>query len=779
MMSALNQPIDRSEGFDSTSDTYFFAAQAVSFDADSASGTLQWRRYLRKPRLSFNQIDYPYEESPSWAFPDEYEDRPTTPFGLSFLSERTVRIRIGTRPGALGSAEPTLMLDHSAIGTTENWESRRQDNEIVYSSAAGSITVQTDPWKLIIRDANGSIVTETRGFSDGKSLLNTNGLPFSFRRSSSDFGNNAAASFLLRPDEKLYGTGESFTRLNKRGQKINLFTTDALSAQTAKMYKPVPFFLSSRGYGLFVHTSSPLTMDFGSTYDDTCVVYTGDEELDLFLFIGSPQEIVSEYTRITGRSALPPLWSFGLWMSRITYSSEEEVREVARQLQLSRIPCDVIHLDTGWFEKDWRCNYRFSEERFDDPERMIQQLREMGYRVSLWQLPYFTPTNPLYASIIENGFAVRTAEGALPTDDAILDYSNPAAVTWYQDRLAELLRIGVSAIKVDFGEAAPLNGQYSSGKSGYREHNLYPLRYNKAVAEVTEAVKGESIIWARSAWAGSQRYPIHWGGDAENTDGAMAATLRGGLSLGLCGFSFWSHDIGGFVHSSPEELYRRWLPFGMLTSHSRCHGAPPTEPWAYGERFTDFFRRTTQMKYELMPYIYTQAKLSADRGHPMLRALFFEFPEDPGSWLIEDQYMFGSELLVAPMFEEGDERDVYLPPGEWVDYQTGIAYPGGRWQRIAPGELPIVILVKSGAVIPHMDAALSTSYLDWSDIRFVRYGAEASVAENNPVCPLYEPFEQTLYRVTLTGDDIQGIYNSRGILATDKEGWRVARQAKR
>lgn len=353
----------------------------------------------------------------------------------------------------------------------------------------------------------------------------------------------------------------------------------------------------------------------------------------------------------------------------------------------------------------------------------------MGFRISLslWQLPYFTPANPLYREAITRGYVVRDGDGNLPTEDAIIDFSNPEAVAWYQSFLARLLKMGVGAIKVDFGEGAPLHGQYFSGRSGFYEHNLYPLRYNCAAAEITRQVTGENIIWARSAWAGSQRYPLHWGGDAENTDSAMAATLRAGLSLGLCGFTFWSHDIGGFVKQAPLELYRRWLPFGLLTSHSRCHGAPPREPWHYGEEFTRDFRRAVTLRYRLIPYIFTQARLCAEKGHPLLQTLFFQYPDDPGSWLVEDEYFFGSDLLVAPLFEsEASDRHVYLPPGKWIDYQTGKTYQGGRWERIAAGEIPIIILVKDGAVIPHVAPAQSTAYIDWSNIelRFFRVDAD-------------------------------------------------------
>ena len=320
------------------------------------------------------------------------------------------------------------------------------------------------------------------------------------------------------------------------------------------------------------------------------------------------------------------------------------------------------------------------------------------------------------------------AGGHLPGEVGILDFSNPAAVQWYQSLLAGLLKLGVSAIKVDFGEDAPLQGLYASGRTGYYERNLYPLRYNQAAAEITKTVTGESIIWARSAWAGSQRYPLHWGGDAENTNSAMAATLRGGLSFGLSGFTYWSHDVGGFVQTPARDLYRRWLGFGVLTSHTRCHGAPPREPWGVDEALVDDFRRAVELKYRLMPYIYAQAVHSSEHGYPMLRTLFFEYPEDQTSWYIDDEYMFGSDLLVAPLFETGETRNVYLPPGAWLDYQTGKTYRGGQWHRLAAGAIPVVLLVRDHAVIPHISLAQSTAEMDWNNIELRVFSTENAPA---------------------------------------------------
>ena len=451
--------------------------------------------------------------------------------------------------------------------------------------------------------------------------------------------------------------------------------------------------------------------------------------MDLFVFLGAPKDVLNEYTNLTGKASMPPLWSFGLWMSRITYSKEDEVRAVAAKLRENHVPADVIHLDTGWFETDWRCDYKFSTTRFKDPTKMMADLKQQGFHISLWQLPYFVPQNSLFPEIVAKGLAVKDGKGNLPYEDAVLDFTNPATVSWYQQKIASLLKMGAGAIKVDFGEAAPLTGIYANGRTGFYEHNLYPLRYNQAVADITRQVTGENIIWARSAWAGSQRYPLHWGGDSGNTDSSMAATLRGGLSFGLSGFTFWSHDIGGFTQKPPEELYRRWVPFGMLTSHSRCHGAPPREPWEYSAQFLEEFRRADELKYRLMPYIYAQAKDSSERGLPMLRALFIEYPDDPGTWTVEDEYLFGSDLLVAPLMESGATgRDVYLPKGQWIDFQTGKVYAGG-WQKIEAGQIPVVLLAREGAIVPQMKPAQSTSQLDWKNLEMVVYAATAQAAQ--------------------------------------------------
>jgi alpha-D-xyloside xylohydrolase len=745
----LNEVMDVGRDFRNFSNTYYLADRLAAFDPATASGRISYQRSQYFTRQAFDNMLGVLAKAEANEFPsNEYEADPVLPFSIEFVSPKTVRIRATSGPQL--SRNPSLMLA-GPVPVDRSWRYSKIEGGHRYTGSSGSVSIMERPWRIELRDAEGRLLTRTNHTLDNSTTY-TPVLPFSFVRRAADYSRSMAAVFSLSPGEKIFGCGESFTEFNKRGQKVVLWADDSNGTQNETMYKPIPFFLSSRGYGMFLNSSSPITLDFGRYFSGVNSMMLGDDELDLFVFLGRPKDVLDEYTGITGKSPMPPLWSFGLWMSRCTYFSEKQTREVAARLRENRIPCDVIHLDTGWFETDWRCDYEFSKTRFPDPAKMIADLKNDGFRISLWQLPYFVPRNSLFNELIEKNLVVRDAKGNLPYEDAVLDFSNPAAVEWYRTKLANLLRMGVGAIKADFGEAAPANGIYASGRTGFYEHNLYPLRYNKAVADITKETTGENIIWARSAWAGSQRYPLHWGGDAESTDQGMAAELRGGLSFGLSGFSFWSHDVGGFTGRADAGIYLRWLAFGALTSHTRCHGVSPKEPWEYGEEVTAEFRRIDEMKYRLMPYVYAQAKDSSERGLPMLRALFIEYPEDPGSWLVDDEYLFGSDMLVAPLFEDERARSVYLPPGNWIDYQTGQIRSGG-WSRIEAGGIPAVIMIRDGAAIPHIKLAQSTDSMDWSSLELVVFASESRKAQAL-VCL---PAELRLHKLALRlqGDQFQ------------------------
>ena len=732
----LGDIVDVGLDFKKPNQLLFAASRLTTFDAATGRGTLQWDRYAQNPGYNFNKIDVGFSRANASEFPGtEYDRDPALPFDISFVSPRALRLRFNTRdlPAAVMEGAPSLMLA-GPVPRDSSWRVQSGDSAVTYTSAYGKVRVTRDPWSVDIWDAKGKLLTRTQRLNEPRSF--TPYVPFSFLRRSRDMGRSVAATFELAEDEKIYGFGESFTRLNKRGQRINAFIRDGMGVQSPVQYKSVPFFLSSRGYAMFVHTSAPVTFDVGAEFDAHNTIYSGDEQLDLFIFLGEPKDLLTEYTAVTGRSPVPPLWSFGLWMSRITYKSEAEVRDVAAKLRQYRIPADVLHLDTGWFETDWRGDYQFSKTRFTDPAAMIRDLKKDGFHVSLWQYSYFTPKNSLSGELISKGLTVRDQGGRPSADDAVLDFSNPASVAWYRAKLTPLLDMGVGAIKVDFGENAPVEGLYASGRTGWYEHNLYPLRYNKTVWDLTKEKTGDGIIWARSAWAGSQRYPLHWGGDAENTNSAMAGELRGGLSFGMSGFTYWSHDAGGFVTRAPRDLYRRWLAFSMLTSHSRTHGAPPREPWEYDPEFVIDFRRAVELKYALMPYIYAEAQASSAKGWPMLRTLFFEHPEDPGSWLVEDEYMLGSRLLVAPLFEDAAAgRRVYLPAGTWIDYQTGKSYAGARWHDVPAGPIPIVLMVKDHTVLPHLAVAQSTSAMNWNDVQLRVFSTDGAAADGSFALP--------------------------------------------
>ncbi|SFO80883.1 alpha-xylosidase [Prevotella sp. tf2-5] len=735
-------PKDQSGDFSDLSNTYFLADSLASFDGTKGEGLLNWKRYRMTPRQAFNLNGYWPVRMQMLDFPDtQYDNDPNLSFKIDFVSPRCIRIRMATSPVEAPRKDGESLMLAGPVPTTSAWKMKSDGKVIAYTTDYGTVEIQKYPWRIVLKDKSGKVMTQTRHIIDNDSSQ-VKLLPFSFIKRGSDNSRSVNPVLTIAPGERIYGCGESFGALNKVGQKVQIMVTDPQGPETDGQYKPVPFYFSNRGYGIFMHTSAPVTADFGASYIGAQRLFMADEQIDFFVFFGSPKDILNEYTNITGKSPMLPLWTFGTWMSRITYFSQEEGLEIAKQLRQNKIPSDVIHFDTGWFGVDWQCDYEFAKDRFKDPKGMLDQLKRDGFHTCLWQLPYFTPKNRFFRELVDGGMAVKNAAGSLPYEDAVLDLSNPKTVKWYQDKIANLIKLGVGAIKCDFGEAAPYDGFYYSGRGGLYEHNLYPVRYNKALFEAVKANSGEGVIWARSAWAGSQRYPLHWGGDAATTNTGMLGDLRGGLSFGLSGFSFWSHDMGGFVTASPEDIYRRWLPFGFLSSHTRAHGAPPTEPWLISESFTKAFRQAAEMKYKLMPYVYAQAKDCTERGLPMVRALLVEFPDDPGAWLVEDEYMFGSQILVAPLLESGNSRTCYLPKGKWIDYQTGKVYEGG-YQTIKVGEIPAVILVRDGSLIPHVPLAQRTDQIQWDKVEWKAYKADAKKCTGL----LFKPGDTSLQRI--------------------------------
>jgi alpha-D-xyloside xylohydrolase len=518
------------------------------------------------------------------------------------------------------------------------------------------------------------------------------------------------------PGESFGGTGERFRRMDLAGQTFTLENDDARGVNNRRAYKNVPFYVTDRPYGLFINTSHHVRLSLADISTRAAQGLIEEPVTDLFLVGGgNVRDILHYYRCLTGFPEQPPLWSYGTWMSRMTYYAEDEVKEVGRKLREQLFPCDVLHLDTGWFDKDWLCDWKFSEERFGDPATFMQEMKEMGYRISLWQKPTLNRENPLLDEARENRYLApikkeddseKRSEFSEMKFAGHIDFTNPDAVTWYKDLLRDLFEKGAVVIKADFGERIAMNADYHS-TSPEALHNLYALLYQKAAYEVTKEVTGGNIIWARAGWAGCQRYPIHWGGDASSTWDGLAGTLRGGLHLGLSGFGFWSHDVGGF-HGVPDfmcswpsaELYLRWAQFGVFSSHFRFHGTTPREPYEYPE-VADHVRKWLNLRYALIPYMLQQAEVVCRTGMPMLRPLMLDHEDDPICWQIDDQYLFGAHLLVAPFVQPGGRRDVYLPEGTWVDFWSGELLEGGRFlKNVTMGLERMPIYARYGSRVP-------------------------------------------------------------------------------
>jgi alpha-D-xyloside xylohydrolase len=436
-----------------------------------------------------------------------------------------------------------------------------------------------------------------------------------------------------------------------------------------------------------------------------------DDHFDAYIFVGSIPEILDTYTTLTGKAHVPPAWSFGFWQSKISYSSAAETLEVVHRMRAEKLPFDVLHLDTFWYRRDWFCDLEFDPDRFPDPAAYLAELHGLGVKVSLWQLPYIPATSALFDELAAVGGFVMHRDGDIydvgicytPDWDGgrvgCIDFTNPAAVKVYQRRLSELFELGISAIKADFGEQAPVDGVYWDGTPGSKAHNVYPLLYNKTVAEVTHRSTGDWLIWARSAYAGSQRYPLHWGGDPSVRWDNLLANVSGGLSLGLSGFSFWSMDIGGFVGEPDDQLLIRWLQAGLFLSHSRIHGFGNRELYGRGAT-TGIARGLLNLRYRLLPYILAQAESSAEAGLPLARALVVDYQDDPATWPIGDQWLLGPDLLVAPVVDPFGRRRVYLPSGGWEHWFTGVRFDGGQWIDVESPIEEFPLYQRLGSVVP-------------------------------------------------------------------------------
>ncbi|MFE5411128.1 alpha-xylosidase [Microbacterium sp. NPDC056569] len=517
--------------------------------------------------------------------------------------------------------------------------------------------------------------------------------------------------------ETVYGLGERFGPVVKNGQTIDIWNYDG-GTSSEQAYKNVPFYLTNRGYGVFVNDPGHVSFEVGSEAVERVQFSVKGESLEYFLIYGpTPKEILEKYTALTGRPAAVPAWTYGLWLSTsfTTDYDEETVNRFVDGMIDRDLPLSVFHFDCFWMRGFNWCDFEWDPQVFPDPEGMLQRLHDKGLKVCVWINPYIAQESPLFAEGMAAGYLVKRRDGSVWQWDrwqagmGLVDFTNPAAAEWFKNHLRRVVRQGVDAFKTDFGERIPVDVAYADGSDGERMHNMYTHLYNKAVHEVLveELGEGQATLFARSATAGGQQYPVHWGGDSTSSFPSMAETLRGGLSLAFSGFGYWSHDIGGFEGTPDPAVFKRWIAFGLLSSHSRLHASESYRvPWVFDTDESDpqsavnVLRRFTGLKAELMPYLLAAGIETHERGIPTMRPMLLEFPEDPAVEHLERQYMLGADLLVAPVFSEGGDVSFYLPDGDWIRVLTGERVSGGRWLREVHEYTSVPLFLRPGAAIP-------------------------------------------------------------------------------
>ena len=523
-------------------------------------------------------------------------------------------------------------------------------------------------------------------------------------------GTYAREQLSLGVGEQVYGLGERFTAFVKNGQEVDIWNADG-GTSSEQAYKNVPFYLTNQGYGVFVNDPGRVSFEVASEAVSRVSFSRPGQELEYFVIYGpTPLEILSKYTALTGRPALPPAWSFGLWLttSFTTSYDEQTVTSFVDGMAERDLPLSVFHFDSFWMREYHWCDFEWDPRTFPDPAAMLARLKAKGLRISVWMNPYIAQRSAMFREGMERGFLVKKPNGEVWQWDrwqagmALVDFTNPEACDWYAGKLKTLLDMGVDCFKSDFGERIPTDVVWHDGSDPERMHNYYTHLYNKVVFQLLEKVRGEgdAVLFARSATAGGQQFPVHWGGDCESTFESMAESLRGGLSLAATGFGYWSHDIGGFEGTPEPEMFKRWIAFGLLSSHSRLHGSGSVRvPWAVDEESVDVLRAFTKLKHRLMPYLFQQAVVAHTDGYPVMRPMVVAYPDDPGCASLDRQYMLGEDLLVAPVFNDESRAEFYLPAGRWTHLLTGEVRSGPGWFREHCDIMSVPLFARPGSVI--------------------------------------------------------------------------------
>ncbi|MDR2923078.1 MAG: alpha-xylosidase [Treponema sp.] len=572
-------------------------------------------------------------------------------------------------------------------------------------------------------------------------------------RLSGHFTDNGGKTYMaqylsLSTGETVYGLGERFTPFVKNGQVVDIWNEDG-GTSSELAYKNIPFYLTSGGYGVFVNNPGKVSFEIASEVVSAVQFSVPAEIMDYYLIAGEDlKDVMRNYTALCGRPALPPAWSFGLWLSTsfTTDYDEKTVNGFIDGMAERKIPLSVFHFDCFWMKAFQWVDFKWDSDVFPDPSSMLNRLKKKGLKICVWINPYIGQKSYLFDEGMSRGFLVKKANGDVWQWDrwqagmALVDFTNPQAAAWYQEKLKALLDMGVDTFKTDFGERIPLDVVWHNGADAERMHNYYTYLYNKTVFDLLENVrgKGDALVFARSATAGCQQFPVHWGGDCSAAYESMAETLRGGLSLSLCGFGFWSHDISGFENTATADLFKRWTAFGLLSSHSRLHGNVSYRvPWNFDEEACDVLRFFTNLKYSLMPYLYRCALESGLEGLPLMRAMILEFPDDPSCVYLDRQFMLGSALLAAPIFNENGVVNYYIPKGKWTNIISGEVIEGGCWKTEKHNYFSLPLLARPNSILAMGSNCTKPDY-DYADgVVFHLFEPEENKAAAFEVCDIH------------------------------------------
>lgn len=603
------------------------------------------------------------------------------------------------------------------------------DPDVIIMEDERTLTYQSGDLKAVI--CKEPAKWEIKFFDEDRYLTDTGYRNMAHMNNRSTNENYMLEQLAIDIDEYVYGLGERFTPFIKNGQVVDMWNEDGgTSSEIA--YKNIPFYITNKGYGILVDDEGDVSYEIASEKVERVQFSIKGEQLDYYVINGkSPKGTVQKYTELTGKPALPPEWSFGLWLttSFTTNYDEETTSSFIDGMVQRDIPLHVFHFDCYWMEAYEWCNFEWDPAVFPDPAGMLKRYHDNGLHICVWINPYIGQKSPLFEEARALGYLLKKTDGRIFQTDlwqpgmALVDFTNPDAKAWFQSKLKKLLDMGVDCFKTDFGERIPVkNIAYFDHSDPVKMHNYYTQLYNRTVFKLLQQERGEhdAVLFARSATVGGQQFPAHWGGDCSASYSSMAETMRGGLSLACAGFGFWSHDISGFEMTATSDIYKRWCAFGLLSSHSRLHGSDSYRvPWLFDEESCDVLRKFVKLKCALMPYLYRKAVESHEDGIPMLRPMMLEFPEERACETLDKQYMLGDNLLVAPVFKESGEVEYYLPKGEWVNLLTQDIVRGGEWKKETYDYFSLPLLVRPNTILAIGANKEVPSYDYKEDVTFV------------------------------------------------------------